>query len=62
MNIGREGPGMLQQGDGVLVMLLIKVALKINKTRPIKNVALKIDKTRPNQKVALKIDKTCPKY
>ena len=29
-------------------MLLIKVALKINKTRPNKKVALKIDKTRPN--------------
>ena len=32
----------------LMMMLLIKVALKINKTCPNKKVALKIDKTRPN--------------
>ena len=54
------GSDSKQGRTGKEMMLLIKVALKINKTRPNKKVALKIDKTRPNQIFALKIDKTRP--
>ena len=39
--------GKLSTAHRAQRMLLIKVALKFNKTRPNKKVALKIDKTRP---------------